>query len=143
MTLNSSRYGIPFCICSILALLACLVFTLSCSKGIGEIDSGHILEGSLFFFPFQLPIPVLALVLFLTREKPCYTAAWSLLGIWTTLTALFLIWASLLIDDAQNGLIYVFCPIYIVILTPVLAVLLCIIKRKFCFTARNHIHINH
>lgn len=127
MAREQQYHGILFCIISVLAVWVILALTMICLTG---EPLERAFTGTAFFLPFHFPIPALALVLFLTGSEKRHRIAWVMLRVWALLTALSLIWIPfVLANDAQNALLYLFHPIYIALLTPILTGLYCVTKH--------------
>ena len=135
MTAPSKSHGILYCLSAVFVVW----LYLFC------IASGFL--GSLFLLAFQLPIPLLVCLLFLADSEGSRRTGWVMLWVWSALTLAFIImFQCRSSSDAQDGLAFLFYPIYIAIITPILTLLLYIIycfidiiKRIYCFIAKKYI----
>ena len=128
MTVPSKSHGILYCLSAVFVVW----LYLFC------IASGFL--GSLFLLAFQLPIPLLVCLLFLIDSEGSRRTGWVILWVWSALTLAFIIMFQCRpVTDAQDGLAFLFFPIYIAIITPILTLLLYIIKRIYCFIAKKYI----
>lgn len=128
MTTPSKSHGILYCLSAVFVVW----LYLFC------IASGFL--GSLFGLAFQLPIPLLICLLFLIDSEGSRRTGWVMLWVWSALTLAFIImFQCKSSSDAQDGLAFLFFPIYIAIITPILTLLLYIIMRIYCFIAKKYI----
>lgn len=103
--LNLRTVGMNLCLISIVAVVCSIALS---------IDTMDI-RGILFYSAFQLPVPVIALCMFLEkRSRLTHVHGLALMVPYMILMVLFwCIAPGEAAKDAQGGLIYVFGPIYI------------------------------
>lgn len=104
-----SKGIIPLCRRSILPTLGILLLTL-----IVAISS---FVGGVIALCFQLPCPLLAYKLLSSSRKVHQRAGVLTWGVWLALSLAFNAWApTVLSSDAQAGLVYIFYPIFIILI---------------------------
>ena len=109
MTAPSKSHGILYCLSAVFVVWLYLLC----------IASGFL--GSLFGLAFQLPIPLLICLLFLIDSEGSRRTGWVMLWVWSALTLAFIIMFQCRpSSDAQDGLAFLFFPIYIALATPLL-----------------------
>ena len=109
-------------------ILCCLGVVLIVWLYLLCIASGFL--GSLFFLAFQLPIPLLVCLLFLVNSEDSRRTGWVMLWVWSALTLAFIIAFQCRPSiDAQDGLAFLFFPIYITLATPALTGLFFLVKN--------------
>ena len=110
-------------------ILCCLGVVLIVWLYLLCIASGGI-QGSLFFLAFQLPIPLLVCLLSLGNRENYRRTGWVMLWVWSALTLAFIIAFQCRPSiDAQDGLAFLFFPIYITLATPALTGLFFLVKN--------------
>lgn len=90
--------------------------------------------GALFGLAFQLPIPLLVCLLFLVNSEDSRRTGWVMLWVWSALTLAFIIMFQCRpSSDAQDGLAFLFFPIYIALATPPLTGLCFLVRSIWRF----------
>ena len=118
MTAPSKSHGILYCLSAVFVVWLYLLC----------IASGFL--GSLFGLAFQLPIPLLICLLFLIDSEGSRRTGWVMLWVWSALTLAFIIMFQCRpSSDAQDGLAFLFFPIYIALATPPLTGLCFLVGR--------------
>lgn len=114
MTPESHEADIRFCIVSILPVWGDLL--LSC---VSHADGPYAMLApvlSISYLAYHLPIPLLAIVLFIFNTPHCRRIAWVMMRVWLPLTAGFLIWAHFHFTAEESVERYLLGPLAIALI---------------------------